>query len=30
MVGDAIYDELATYLDGRRRQRGTVAFLPVI
>ncbi|MTV26179.1 hypothetical protein FTX61_12280 [Nitriliruptoraceae bacterium ZYF776] len=30
MVGDAIFDELAAHLEGRRRQRNTVAFLPVV
>lgn len=30
MVGDAIYDELAGYLDGRRGQRGRVRFLPTV
>jgi hypothetical protein len=30
MVGDAIFEELAGYLDGRREQPGTVAFLPVV
>ncbi|WP_052667714.1 hypothetical protein [Nitriliruptor alkaliphilus] len=30
MVGDAVYDELAEHLDGRRRQRNTVSFLPVV
>jgi hypothetical protein len=29
MVGDAVYDELADFLDRRRRQRGRVRFLPV-
>ena len=30
MVGDVIFDELATYLDGRRRQRNVVQFLPTV
>ena len=30
MVGDPIYDELAAYLDRRRRQSGRIAFLPVL
>jgi hypothetical protein len=30
MVGDAVYGELAGYLDRRRRQSGTVRFLPVV
>jgi hypothetical protein len=30
MIGDTIYEELAAYLDRRRRQKGTVAFLPVV
>jgi hypothetical protein len=29
MVGDAVYGELAGYLDRRRRQAGTVQFLPI-
>ncbi|MBW3576478.1 MAG: hypothetical protein KY462_01820 [Actinobacteria bacterium] len=29
MVGDGVYDELATFLDRRRRRRDTVRFLPV-
>jgi hypothetical protein len=30
MVGDAVYDELAAYLDRRRKQPGRVSFLPVV
>lgn len=30
MVGDAIFDELAGFLDRRRRQSGRVAFLPIV
>lgn len=30
MVGDAVYEELAEFLDGRRRQRNVVRFLPVV
>jgi hypothetical protein len=30
MVGDVIYDELATYLENRLGQPGTVSFLPVV
>lgn len=30
MVGDQVYDELAQYLDKRRRQSGRVSFLPVL
>ncbi len=30
MVGDHVYDELAAYLDTRRRQRNVVRFLPIV
>lgn len=30
MVGDAVFEELADYLDGRRRQSGRVSFLPLV
>jgi hypothetical protein len=30
MVGDTVYDELAGFLDRRRKQRHRVAFLPVV
>jgi hypothetical protein len=30
MVGDDVYDELAGFLDRRRRQSGRVSFLPVV
>lgn len=30
MVGDAVYDELADYLDQRRRQSGRISFLPLV
>lgn len=30
MVGDAVYEALATHLRTRRRQRNTVAFLPIV
>ncbi len=30
MVGDDVYDELAEFLDSRRRQRNTVSFLPLV
>jgi hypothetical protein len=30
MVGDVVYEELQTFLDGRRRQKNVVRFLPMV